>query len=226
MNGIKHLGIILDGNRRYATAKGLPPWEGHRLGIKNGNKLISEWMVDLNIKELTLYLFSMQNFNRDPKEVKFLMKLFKEWLKSLDFKELKKKGIKVNFIGRIYLFSKDIHSSMKEIMEKTKDNENHIVNLAMGYGGQEEIVDAVNTILKEGRLKQVDEKEFSKYLYLQSEPDIIIRTGGARRTSNFLVWQSWYSEWFFTEKTWPEFTKEDLVKVMEEYKKRERRFGK
>jgi len=223
---IRHIGIILDGNRRYAKSRGLPLWEGHRLGREKGKELISKWMVELGIKELTLYTFSMQNFNRDPKEVKFLMKLFKDWLKSVDLEECEKNGVKVNFIGRIRLFSEDIQKLMKKMMEKTKDNNKHTVNLAMGYGGREEVVDAVNKILREGKLKKVDEKTFSRYLYLQSEPDLIIRTGGARRTSNFLIWQSWYSEWFFVEKFWPEFEKEDLVEIIEEYKKRERRFGK
>lgn len=223
---ISHIGIILDGNRRFARSKGLPPWEGHRLGGEKGKELISKWMLELGLKELTLYTFSMQNFKRDPKEVKYLMKLFKEWLKSVNLDECNKNGVRVNFIGRIEMFSEDIQKLMRKMMDKTKDNNKHIVNFAMGYGGREEVVDAVNKILKEGKLKKVDEEKFSKYLYLQSEPDLIIRTGGARRTSNFLIWQSWYSEWFFTEKFWPEFEKEDLVKVMKEYKERERRFGK
>ena len=223
---IKHIAIILDGNRRYAKSKGLPAWEGHRLGGENVKKLLTEWIIELKIKELTLYTFSIQNFERSEKEVKFLMKLFKDWLKFIDIDECREKGVKINFIGRIQLFSRDLQKMMEEVMEKTKGNSKHIVNFAMGYGGREEIVDAVNKILKEGKLKKVDEKIFSKYLYLQSEPDLIIRTGGARRTSNFLIWQSWYSEWFFVEKFWPEFEKEDLIKIIEEYKKRERKFGK
>ena len=115
---------------------------------------------------------------------------------------------------------------MKKLFEKTKNNKRYIINIALAYGGREEVIDAIKKMIKNREIDEINEKNFAKNLYTKSEPDIIIRTGGDKRTSNFMIWQSAYSEWFFIEKTWPEFEKEDLIKVIEEYKLRERRFGK
>ncbi|MDD5086125.1 MAG: polyprenyl diphosphate synthase [Candidatus Nanoarchaeia archaeon] len=226
-----HIGIILDGNRRFAKKLNLNPWKGHEYGSKKLKDLLV-WCRELKIKELTLYCFSMQNFNRPKKEFDYLMKIFDESFKELmENKDIDKYKIKINFIGRYNLFSDYINDEIHKIMDKTKNYDNYKINIALAYGGREEIVDAVKRIaekIKENKLnpEEINEKIILENLDLGSEPDLIIRTGGDKRTSNFLTWQSIYSEWFFIEKMWPEFEKQDLIDVIEEYKKRERRFGK
>ena len=222
----KHLGIILDGNRRYAQKLLREHWKGHDSGAEKVEKLF-DWCRELGVAELTLYVFSMQNFNRDKKEVDYLMNLFCSFFERKEIKEkIKNNQIKINFIGRRHLLPMKVQDIISRLETETKNYAGFTANLAMAYGGREEIVDGVNKILKEGKVKEIDEKVFSEYLQLQSQPDLIIRTGGERRTSNFLIWQSWYSEWFFLDKYWPEFEKEDLAKVLGEFDQRERRFGK
>jgi undecaprenyl diphosphate synthase len=223
-----HVGIILDGNRRYARAHNMPLYKGHEKGAETISKLF-KWAKELGIDELTLYSFSMQNFSRKKEEVSYLFKLFEKFFSK--FLKLLKEGknklvklIRLNFIGRLRLFPKRIQRLIKLLIDKTKDNKELKVNFAFGYGGREEIVDAVNKIIKKGA-KKVDEKIISENLYLSSEPDIIVRTGGEQRTSNFLPWQGIYAEWFFLKKTWPEFNKLDLKKVLSQFNSRERRFG-
>lgn len=223
---INHLAIILDGNRRYAKNLKLEPWKGHEVGAKKVEKLL-EWCEEFNIKEVTLYVFSMQNFKRTKEEINYLLKIVKNTAKKfINDPRIMEKKVKIRIIGRLHLFLKDIQDICNEVMEKTQKNDNYKLNLAFGYGGREEIIDAVKKILSEKNKTEINEETFSKYLYLNSEPDIVIRTGGVVRTSNFLPWQTIYSEWFFLEKTWPEFEKEDLKKVIEEFSQRERRFGK
>jgi len=223
--------IVLDGNRRYSKKLGLKLFQGHDYGAKKVEKLF-DWCMELGIKELTLYSFSVENFNRSKEEVNFLMNLFRKHFKKLMKDErIEKDKIKINFIGRLDLFPKDIEEQMHEIMEKTRDYDNFTVNFALGYGGRQEIVDATKKIIekinnKELKIEDIDENTFSNNLYLNSEPDIFIRPGGEKRISNFLLWQASYSELVFLEKLWPEFTKEDLLWCIEEFKKRERRFGK
>lgn len=226
-----HIGIVLDGNRRFAKRLNMDPWKGHEYGEKKVEKLL-EWAKELDIKEITLYSFSMQNFNRPKLEFEYLMKLFKDACKTLlEKQEKKEQNIKVRFVGRIHLFPQDVQELIKKVEEKTAHNEDHILNLAFGYGGKEELTDAIKelaTEIKAGKLEpeDIDESMIQEHLYLQSEPDLIIRTGGEKRTSNFLMWQSSYSEWIFLDKAWPEFEKEDLIQACEDYSKRERRFGK
>lgn len=233
MNKIpKHIGIILDGNRRFAKKLMLKPWKGHEWG-KDKIEKIFEWCKEIGIKELTLYTFSVQNFNRPKNEFDYLMNLFNETFTELMTKEENKKKLEqicVRFIGRTWMFPKEVQESMKKLTEKTKNNKPYTINFAMAYGGREEVIDAVKKIadsVKKGELDvdTINEESFSKNLYLQSEPELIIRTGGDCRTSNFLIWQSHYSEWFFLEKTWPEFEKQDLISVINQFSKRERRFG-
>ncbi len=230
-NNIKHLAIILDGNRRFAKRLMMQPWRGHELGFEKLNQLF-HWCKELDIKEMTLYCFSMQNFNRPKQEFDFLMKLFTKALEdALTNKDIHKYKIKLRVIGRWHLFPEGVQEGIKRIMEATKDYNNYQVNLAMAYGGREEITDAVKKIakkIKEGKInpEKIDEGVINENVYMNHEPDLIIRTGGEKRTSNFLIWQGHYAEWFFLEKMWPEFEKEDLMRVIEEYKSRERRFGK
>ncbi|MBS3130946.1 di-trans,poly-cis-decaprenylcistransferase [Candidatus Woesearchaeota archaeon] len=225
---VKHIAIILDGNRRFARKLGREPWEGHSYGLKKLEYLFG-WCREFGIKELTLYAFSTENFSRSRKEVVYIMGLFREYIEKLrDDRELEKIGARVRFIGRIGMFSKGIQKGMKELMERTMGNSKFTINFAMGYGGRAEIVDSINSILnkaKNNRRIKINEKLIKNNLYLASEPEIVIRPGGEVRTSNFLMWQSAYSEWFFARKYWPEFTKADLRKILEEYRKRERRFG-
>lgn len=227
MPEIKHVAIILDGNRRYARKLLLEPWKGHDYGADKVEKLL-EWCEEFNIRELTLYTFSMQNFNRPKEEVDYLLMLVKKTAqKFMNDPRIKDKGVKIRIIGRYQSFPEDIIRVCEQIMEKTKDNNNYIMNLAFGYGGREEIIDAVKSIIKDNpSADDITEEYFSKHLYLNSDPDLVIRTGGAIRTSNFLPWQTIYSEWFFIDKTWPEMEREDLKRIIEEFKDRERRFGK
>jgi tritrans,polycis-undecaprenyl-diphosphate synthase [geranylgeranyl-diphosphate specific] len=160
------------------------------------------------------------------------MKLFLEFFeKAKNNKTIHDNKIRINFIGRIELFPKEVYSKMLQLMEATKGYSDYLVNFAMAYGGREEIVDAIKKIgraIEAGEITdaEINEELVNKNVYMPDQPDFIIRTGGDHRTSNFLIWQSWYSEWFFLEKTWPEFEKEDLIACMSEFMQRERRFGK
>ena len=227
----KHIAIVLDGNRRYAKKLGLQSLKGHEFGLKKLGDLF-KWCQELGIKELTLYTFSTENFSRTKREIDYLFGLFRNEVENIKEKKgVFKEGIRFNFIGRINMFPKAMKKSMLDIMAKTKKYNKFIVNFAMAYGGRQEITDAVRNIAKDvekGRInpESVNENLITKNLYLKSEPDLVIRPGGEIRTSNFLTWQSVYSELIFLDKLWPEFTKEDLIKCIEEFNKRERRFGK
>jgi len=226
-----HIGIILDGNRRYAKKRLLEPWKGHEMGADKIEKLC-EWCKELSVNEITLYAFSTENFKRDDKEVFFLMNIFKkECRRILESKRVKDEKLCVRFIGRRELFDDELRNLMDEVEKSTDENETFKLNLAIGYGGRQEIVDGVKKVIELSKKGMIDEKDvdvdnFKSYLYLNSEPDMIIRTGGEKRLSNFLTWQSAYSELIFLDKMWPEFEKEDLIYSLDEYKQRERRFGK
>ncbi len=224
----KHVGVILDGNRRFSKKLMMKPWKGHEWGKGKVEKLF-EWCKELKVGELTLYAFSIQNFNRPKEEFDYLMKLFVK-----AFNEIKNderiKDIRMNFIGRIQLFPEEVQKVMNELMEITKENKPYIVNFAMAYGGQEEVIDAVKRVseqIEEGKLNinDINEESFKDFLYLKDSPNLIIRTGGEKRTSNFLNYQAAYSEWIFIEKLWPEFEKEDFISCIKEYSDRSRRFG-
>lgn len=207
------------------------PWKGHEYGAEKVENVF-EWCKELGVKELTLYCFSMQNFNRPKREFDYLMKLFKDFFNKKDVKDkVHSNKIRIRFIGRIKLFPADIYEKMKELEEDSKDYKEYKINFAMAYGGREEIIDGIKKLgrdIEYGKIKvsELNEEMFSKFLYMDSEPDLIIRTGGDHRTSNFLAWQSTYSEWIFLEKTWPEFEKEDFIECVNDFSKRERRFGK
>ncbi len=223
--GPKHIGIILDGNRRYARKNKINPLRGHEFGAKTVLDLF-DWAKELGIKELTLYTFSTENFKRSKLEVDTLMRIFlKEADELISSGRLEKNRINIRFIGRLHLFNKKVRDKMEELMNLTKDFDSFKVNFCMAYGGRAEIIDAVNDLLKRG-ISKVDETIFQKSLYLNSEPDLIVRTS-EQRLSNFLLWQSAYSEiLFLPDKLWPEFSKEDLIFCVNEFKRRKRRFGK
>ncbi|MFC1686212.1 polyprenyl diphosphate synthase [Nanoarchaeota archaeon] len=227
----KHLGIILDGNRRFAKRLVMKPWKGHEWGVKKV-KALFDWCKEYDLKELTLYAFSIENFDRPKEEFDFLMKLFeKEFTDLKEDPKIVEEGLKINFIGRIELFPEKVTNAMKALMEKTKNNNKVIVNFAMAYGGRAEIIDATKKIsqqVKDGKLDidNLNEEVFSKNLYIESNPDLIIRTSESR-LSGFLLWQGSYAEIIFLpNKLWPEFDKEDFVSCLQEYSNRKRRFGK
>lgn len=221
MSNLNHIGIIMDGNRRYAKKYLLNPLKGHDKGAETIKKII-ETAKQNNIKQLSLYTFSIKNFQRQKTEVDHLMNLFKEkfkeFSKSKEFKE-----VKINFCGKLSMFENNIQTMMNELMNKTKDNKKLIINFCMAYDGQEEIVHATNECIK-NNLK-IDQKNIQKNLYISTPLDLIIRTSGENRLSGFLLWLSSYAEIYFTKKLWPEFNKDEFLKAIDEYKNRNRRFG-
>ena len=225
-----HIGIIMDGNRRYARKNNLATYKGHEKGAKQLNKLL-EWAKDLGVRTLTLYTLSLENFNRPKDEFNHLMNLFrKEFDRLSDDKRIYENKIRIRVLGRKHMLPKDIQEKIAHIEHKTKDHDSYTLNFAMAYGGRGEIADAAKAIaqqVKEGTLNasDIDEETVKANLYLSDYPDLVIRTGGDRRTSNFFPYQCAYSEWFFVDKMWPEFQKDDFVEILEQFKNREQRFG-
>ncbi|HLC56671.1 MAG TPA: polyprenyl diphosphate synthase [Candidatus Nanoarchaeia archaeon] len=226
----RHIGIILDGNRRFAKRLMLKPWKGHEWGAKKVEALF-DWCKEYGIKELTLYAFSIENFNRPKQEFNFLMNLFrKELTRMLTDKRIDNDKIKTNFVGRLYLLPKDIQELMQKNTKRAEKYNNYIINFAVAYGGRQEVIDAAKKIaeqIKKGKIDidKINEETFSKNLYNNDDVDLVIRTGGEQRTSGFLIWQANYAELIFLDKYWPEFTKKDFAYCIEEYSKRQRRFG-
>ena len=227
----RHLAIILDGNRRFAKRLMLKPWKGHEWGREKIENVL-EWCREYGIHELTLYVLSLENFNRPKEEFDYLMDVFrKEFDELLKDKRVMERNIRINAIGRISMLPEDLQKKVKEIMEKTKNNDGYIVNFAIAYGGRAEVVDAVRKVaeeIKQGTLDvdRINEEIFANHLYMKSEPDLIIRTAETR-LSGFLLWQGSYSELIFLpDVLWPEFDKKHFVQCLEEYQIRQRRFGK
>lgn len=222
----KHIGFIMDGNRRWARAKGLPTLHGHKKGYDVMMK-VGDWCLDKGVKILTVYAFSTENWDRSKKEIAYLMRLLKMAL-TKDINKLHKKNIKVRVIGRIGDLQKELQKAIIEAMELTKNNTRGILNIAINYGGRPEIVDAVKKIIKKKTApEKVTERVIEENLYTAGtpDPDLIIRTSGEMRLSNFLTWQSAYSELLFIKKCWPDFAEKDLDEAIEEYSRRTRRFG-
>ena len=225
-----HVGFILDGNGRWAANKSLPRSIGHKKGAENVETILKSCR-DLGISNVTLYAFSTENWNRPVFEIKALMKLFHYYLKK-KLTTLYQENVKVVIIGDVRPFPKVIKDYIKNLEELTKNNDGMLLNLAMNYGGRSDIVRATRGIVKwfsDGKikLKDIDEKLFAKHLYTsgQNDPDLIIRTAGEKRLSNFLLWQSAYSELYFVEKNWPDFNREDLIEALNEFNSRKRRYG-
>jgi tritrans,polycis-undecaprenyl-diphosphate synthase [geranylgeranyl-diphosphate specific] len=231
----EHVAIILDGNRRWAAHKALIPWIGHRHGADNLDDLM-DWCLELDVKIITLYAFSTENFNRPPKEIEEIMNLIEEKLCSiLKNERIHENKIRVKAIGRIDLLPSSIQEVIQQVEETTKMYNERFLNIALAYGGRAEIVDATKKIakkVKKGELKpsQINEKLFEKYLYTAHMPrqdaDLIIRTSGEERLSGFLSWQSAYSELCFVDINWPDFRRIDLLRAVRTYQRRKRRFGK
>lgn len=221
----KSIAIIMDGNGRYATKNNLPRELGHKAGCE-ALEVILEECVRLGVAYLTVYAFSTENWKRSEHEISSLMSLFKLYMPKIT-KSANENDVRVRFIGDISKFSKDIYDLCKKLESDTKDNKRATFSVAFNYGGRAEIIHAVNDIIKDNDVKEITEEDFSKRLYTYDimDPDLVIRTSGEYRISNFLLWQSAYSEYYFTEKLWPEFDKDELYKAIIEYNKRERRYG-
>lgn len=226
----KHIAFIMDGNRRWAREKGLSPLKGHLVGEERIEPLI-DYAIKIGIPYLTFWAFSTENWNRNKKEVQFLLNLFRENLsKRVD--KYHQKNVRLNIIGNLLDFPQDIQKRVKEWMEKTKNNTKITVNVALSYGGRDEIISAINkwheSVKRQEQSVKLIKEEFEKYLDTagQPDPDLMIRTGGEIRLSGFLMWQLEYSELYFTNTLWPDFTPEEFTKALIEYQKRQRRFGK
>jgi len=221
-----HIAIILDGNRRFAKKLILEPWKGHDYGRKKVEKLL-DYAKDLGVEELTFYALSSENIKSRPEnELKYIYQLFSETFNELDRDKLEKNKTKIKFIGDLTLLPEDLRKQCLELEDETKHNSDFIINFAIAYGGRQEIIEAVKKIVKTSpNPEDINEELIEQNLYLSHQPDLIIRTGGEKRTSNFLPWQSTYSEWIFLDKMWPEFEKQDLVECIQEFKDRKRRFG-
>ena len=225
-----HIGFILDGNGRWASNKGLPRAIGHKRGAENVEIILRE-CLRLNIQHVTLYAFSTENWQRPVYEVKALMSLFKYFLNK-KLTQLHEENVKVAIVGDISPFSKILQKYIKNLVDLTEDNDGMHLNLALNYGGRAEIVRAtrrITTLILQKKIdvEQIDEDLFSRNLDNgnQSYPDLIVRTAGERRLSNFLLWQSAYSELYFSDKTWPDFSNKDLEIALAEYQTRTRKFG-
>lgn len=219
----EHIAIIMDGNGRWAKRKGLARSFGHMEGAKALRRII-EYLPKINVKYLTVYAFSTENWNRSEDEVSTLMSLFLKYIKS-EKKSMMKNGIRFFVSGRKNNVPENLLKEINKLQEETKNNKNLILNIAFNYGGRAEIIDAINKIL-ENNEKNIDEENFKKYLYNDfPDPDLVIRTSGECRISNFLLWQMAYSELYITDVLWPDFNEKEIDKAIENYNQRERRFG-
>jgi len=226
----QHLAIIMDGNGRWAKKKGLPRSAGHREGAKAVKRVIAN-CLDFNIPILTLFAFSTENWKRPKNEIIYLLKLFKRVL-SKEKENLIKNNIKINFIGRLNDLPKQLNDKMNELFESTRKNNKLILNVAINYGGRAEIVDAINSIImkinkKRLNIEEINENTIRDNLYTHNlpDPDLLIRTGGEMRISNFMIWQIAYAELWVTPVFWPDFDKDNLIEAIRNFQKRVRKYG-
>jgi undecaprenyl diphosphate synthase len=222
-----HVAIIMDGNGRWAESRGLPRLMGHRAGTENLRTIIRA-CGEFGVKYLTLYAFSTENWGRPEDEVKGLMKIFDDVFER-ELAELIDQGANLKYIGRKDGVSEKMQAQIKHGEEITKDNDKLFLNVAFNYGGRDEIVYAIQRLIEDGvKAEDVSEEMVSDYMFTSGipDPDLVIRTSGEKRLSNFLTWQTVYSEWYFPEVNWPDFNKDELLKALHEYSNRKRRFGK
>ncbi len=221
-----HVAIIMDGNGRWALSRGLPRIAGHRAGTENLRRVL-EGCGELGIKYLTLYAFSTENWGRPEAEVLGLMKILEDVIDS-ELQELKEEGVRLRHIGHLEQLAPNLRAKVLQAIEMTKENDRLTLNIAFNYGGRDEIVHAIQQMIADGiGPEEVSDKLVSRYLYTRDvpDPDLVIRTSGELRISNFLIWQAAYAEWYFTPVYWPDFDKDELKKAVEEFGSRERRFG-
>jgi undecaprenyl diphosphate synthase len=225
------LGFIMDGNRRWATEQGLETYEGHKQGSETLKKCI-EWIRETGIPNAVFYAFSTENWNRSETEVSYLMDLFREWLDQVDGKihgegVAPEERIKIRVVGKRHDFAQDIVEKINALEEKSSgyDQARTTIWIALAYGGRAEIIEAVNQAIERG--EKVNEESFEKLLWTAQmpDPDMIIRTSGEHRLSNFLTWKSVYSEFYFIQKHWPALTEDDFQDILQEYSRRNRRRG-
>ncbi len=221
-----HLAIIMDGNGRWAQQKGLPRVSGHRAGTENLREVI-EAAVEFGIQYLTIFAFSTENWTRPSEEVQGLMRIFRSML-DREIKNLHENGVQLRHLGCLDKIDNALQKKVAEAIELTKNNDTLILNIAFNYGGRDEILRAVKQLIKDGQdPENLDEETFGQYLYTADspDPDLIIRTSGEFRLSNFLIWQGAYSEWYFTPTFWPDFGRDDLYEALTAYNQRNRRYG-
>ena len=226
-----HIAIIMDGNARYAKSKSLPIKVGHKIGSDNVQKIANN-CIEIGVKYLTIYAFSSENWNRPKEEVDYLMSLLYEYL-SKESQELIDSGVKIVVSGNLNSVEEKLKNKIRQVEELSKNNSKLTLSVAFSYGARQEIVDAVKKIAiavnnQEIIINDIDEDLFKKHLYHPEipDPDLLIRTAGDLRISNFLLWQIAYTEFYFSEKFWPEFDKFELIKAINNFNKRERRYGK
>ncbi len=226
----KHIAIIMDGNGRWAQRQGKPRVFGHNAGMQSLKEIVRA-CSDLGVKYLTVYAFSTENWKRPEDEVSGIFKIMVLYIQK-ELKELHEKNVRINVIGDWSKIPSDAGESMTSALDMTKENTGLVFNIALNYGGRREIIDAVQRLYqdmnnKEQNAEEIDEVLFSKYMSTSGmpDPDIIIRTGGEMRLSNFLLWQCAYSEFIFTDVYWPDFTKRELLKSIDEFNSRHRRYG-
>ena len=221
-----HVAVVPDGNGRWAERRGLPRFEGHRAGVENMHSVI-EYFNKLQLKYLTLYTFSTENWKRPQEEITGLLHLLEEVIDK-EILELHKKGVRLRHLGRLDELSPGLQQAINKAVELTKNNTGMTLSLAFNYGGRTEILDAVHHIIAKGIPPQnIDEELFNSYLYTAGLPDVdlVIRTAGELRLSNFLIWQSAYSEYYSTNVLWPDFNNKEIDKALLSYSQRRRRFG-
>ena len=219
-----HIAFIMDGNGRWAEKKGLPRFVGHSQGVKVIKKIVKS-ALNFRIKYITLFAFSTENWSRPKNEVDFLMKLFIDSIKT-ELEELSSKSVRLRFIGNIHNLNTNLKEVIKLAENKTKSNNKVILTIALNYGGKWDIVNATNQILTTN-IKKINESEFNNYTSLSSlpDPDLLIRTGGEHRISNFLLWNISYSELYFTDELWPDFDENSFKKIINVFDKRKRNYG-
>ena len=222
----RHVAIIMDGNGRWALSRGLPRLAGHKAGTENLRKIIRA-SVEFGIHYLTIYAFSTENWGRPPEEVQGLMRILEDVIdRELD--ELHSEGVQLRHIGRLERLNPKIQAKVLDAIELTKENDKLVLNVAFNYGGRDEIVVAIQRMIEDGvPASDVTDELVSRYLYTAGvpDPDLIIRTSGELRVSNFLIWQAAYSEWFITRTYWPDFDREEFRRALEAYAQRDRRYG-
>jgi undecaprenyl diphosphate synthase len=227
-----HLGIIIDGNRRWAKARGLPPWEGHRAGAEKLNEFLN-WCLEMGIPQVSIYTLSTENLNRPKEELEHLLKLLEEYVDGLlndkkKFALLEKYEVRVRFVGELNRLPKKLIRLMGKLMEKTAKYQKRVLNFLVAYGGKSEIVTAVKKlaeeVIKHGKI-EITEKDIEKHLYVPQPLDLVIRTGGYQRLSNFLLWQASYAEIYVTKTLWPDFSKKEFVKALRWFSQQKRNFG-
>jgi len=228
MNILNHFAIIPDGNRRWARERGLPSYMGHYYGVKKAEEIL-DWWLSTNIKELSFYTLSYENFlSRSKIELNFLFKLLDKYLtdiikgKNEIFNKIIKNGVRIKFVGLLEKLPKKLYDKVKKVMEMTKDNSKKIMNFLLIYSGRLEILNAIKNIKN---LDKLDEEEFRNNLWVKNDVDLIIRTGGFSRLSNLLIYQSAYAEIYIINKYWPDVTIEDMEKAIEWFKNVKRNFG-